>query len=61
MKLRMFAETLTKFVFASENIKEAYGTIQVDRINTLLRKGLIEPELIDIFETLCRKGNLAMH
>ena len=61
MKLRLFAETLTKFILASENIKEAYGTTQVDRINTLRREGLLEPELIDIFETLRRKGNVAMH
>jgi len=61
MKLRLFAETLTKFVLAAENIKEAYGTSQVDRIHTLRREGLIEPELMDIFETLRRKGNQAMH
>ncbi|WP_100331095.1 type I restriction-modification system endonuclease [Bacillus xiapuensis] len=61
MKLRLFAETLTKFILASENIKEAYGTTQVDRINTLRREGLLEPELIEIFETLRRKGNQAMH
>lgn len=61
MKLRLFAETLTKFILASENIREAHGTTQVDRINTLRREGLLEPELIDIFETLRRKGNLAMH
>jgi type I restriction enzyme R subunit len=61
MKLRLFAETLTKFVLAAENIKEAYGTTQVDRINTLRREGLLEPELLDIFETLRRKGNQAMH
>jgi type I restriction enzyme, R subunit len=61
MKLRLFAETLTKFVLAAENIKEAFGTTQVDRINTLGREGLLEPELIDIFETLRRKGNQAMH
>ncbi|EWG11614.1 type I restriction-modification system endonuclease [Cytobacillus firmus] len=61
MKLRLFAETLTKFVLAAENIKEAYGTNQIDRINTLRREGLLEPELIDIFEILRKKGNLAMH
>ncbi|KML32318.1 hypothetical protein VL12_15630 [Rossellomorea marisflavi] len=48
MKLRLFAETLTKFVLAKENIKEAFGTTQIDRINTLRREGLLEPELIDI-------------
>jgi type I restriction enzyme, R subunit len=61
MKLRLFAETLTKFVLAKENIKEAFGTTQIDRINTLRRVGLLEPELIDIFEILRKKGNLAMN
>jgi type I restriction enzyme R subunit len=61
MKLRLFAETVTKFVLAAENIKEAYGTNQIVRINTLRKEGLLEPELIDIFETLRRKGNSAMH
>lgn len=61
MKLRLFAETLTKIVLASENIKETFGTTQVDRLNTLRREGLLEPELIDIFDTIRRKGNKAMH
>ncbi|TDL30699.1 type I restriction-modification system endonuclease [Jeotgalibacillus sp. S-D1] len=61
MKLRLFAETIARFILASENIREVYGTSQVERINTLRREGLLENELIDIFETLRRKGNLAMH
>ncbi|MCM3768377.1 type I restriction-modification system endonuclease [Neobacillus niacini] len=60
-KLRLFAETLTKFILASENIREAYGTNQVDRINTLRREGLLEPELFDIFDRLRLKGNRASH
>ncbi|MBJ8056689.1 hypothetical protein JDS87_33995, partial [Bacillus cereus] len=39
----------------------AYGTKQVERINILRREGILEPELIDIVETLRRKGNVAMH
>ncbi len=61
MKLRLFGETLTKFILASENIRETYDTRQVDRINTLRREGIIETELIDMFETICRKGNRASH
>jgi type I restriction enzyme R subunit len=61
MKLRLFGETLTKFILAFENIREVYGTTQVDRINTLRREGLVEPELFEIFEMLRRKGNQAMH
>ncbi|WP_197084411.1 type I restriction-modification system endonuclease [Rossellomorea marisflavi] len=61
MKLRLFGETLSKFILASENIRESYGTTQVDRINTLRREGLVEPELIDIFDTIRRLGNKASH
>ncbi|EIT84149.1 type I restriction enzyme EcoKI subunit R [Fictibacillus macauensis ZFHKF-1] len=61
MKLRLFAETVAKFVLASDNITEVYGTSQVNRINTMRREGLIEAELIDIFETLRLEGNIAMH
>lgn len=61
MKLRLFGETLTKFILASENIRETYDTRQVDRINTLRREGILETELIDMFETIRRKGNRASH
>lgn len=61
MKLRLFAETISKFILASENIKEAFDTRQVDRINTFRREGIVEQELIDILETLRRKGNKASH
>jgi type I restriction enzyme, R subunit len=61
MKLRLFGETLAKIILASENIREAYGTTQVDRINTLRHEGLLEPELVDMFETLRLKGNRAAH
>lgn len=61
MKLRLFGETLSKFILASEDIRETYDTRQVDRINTMRREGLVEPELLDIFETLRRKGNQASH
>lgn len=61
MKLRLFAETMTKYILASENIREAYNTKQVDRINTLRRDGIAEPELIEMLETLRRKGNQAVH
>lgn len=61
MKLRLLGETIAKFVLASDNIREAYRTTQVDRINTLRREGLVEPELLEIFDTLRRRGNRASH
>lgn len=42
MKLRLFGETLARFILTSENIIEAPRTTQVDRINTLRREGLVE-------------------
>ncbi|MFC0472841.1 type I restriction-modification system endonuclease [Halalkalibacter kiskunsagensis] len=61
IKLRLFGETLAQLVLAAENIKEVKGTNQVDRINTLRREGLLEPELLDMFTTLRQKGNKAAH
>lgn len=61
MKLRLFGETLARFILAVENIREAPRTTQVERINTLRREDLIEKELIDMFETIRYKGNRAVH
>ncbi len=48
MKLRLFAETMTKYILASENIRKAYNTTQVDRTNTIRREGILEPEFIQM-------------
>ncbi|MEW9110741.1 MAG: type I restriction-modification system endonuclease [Cytobacillus gottheilii] len=61
MKLRVFAETLTKYVLAYEEIKETYDTKQTDRIRALRREDLISQELEDFLETIRKKGNKAMH
>lgn len=61
MKLRVFAETLTKYVLAYEEIKETYDTNQTDRIQALRRDDLISQELEDILHTIRKKGNKAMH
>ncbi|UTR16773.1 type I restriction-modification system endonuclease [Salipaludibacillus sp. LMS25] len=61
MKLRVFAETLTKYVLAYEEIKETYDTKQIDRISALRREDLITEDLIDILEIIRKKGNKAMH
>lgn len=61
MKLRLFAETLSKYILAFENIEETYGTLQIDRINILRRKDILEPELIDYLDALRRTGNKATH
>jgi type I restriction enzyme, R subunit len=61
MKLRVFAETLTKYVLAYEEIKETFDTKQTDRIHVLRREDLITQELEEILETIRKKGNKAMH
>ncbi|MEH7612040.1 type I restriction-modification system endonuclease [Gottfriedia acidiceleris] len=61
MKLRLFGETMGKYILASDNIREVFNTTQVDRINTMRREGLVEPELVELFEALRRKGNKASH
>lgn len=45
MKLRLFAETLTKFILAS--VKEVTGTTQVDRIKLAYRFSIWFIEVYD--------------
>ncbi|TDQ37924.1 type I restriction-modification system endonuclease [Aureibacillus halotolerans] len=61
MKLRLFAETLAQIIFASENLIEKKGASQIDRIHLLKKEGLLEPELVDIFHMIRKKGNNAVH
>ncbi|SNS86872.1 type I restriction enzyme, R subunit [Bacillus sp. OK838] len=61
MKLRLLGETIAKAVVASDNIEEPQGLSQVKRIHLLRKEGLADPEIIDIFTTLRRKGNKASH
>lgn len=61
IKLRLLGESIAKAVLASDNIREDYDTKQVERLNTIKKEGLAEPELLDIFHTLRRKGNSASH
>ncbi|MFD1708798.1 type I restriction-modification system endonuclease [Siminovitchia sediminis] len=61
MKLRVFAETLTKYVLAFEEIKETYDTKLIDRIRVLRADELITKELEDILDIIRQKGNRAMH
>lgn len=61
IKLRLLGESIAKAVLASDNIRESYDTKQVDRLNTMKEEGLAEPEMLDIFHTLRRKGNSASY
>lgn len=61
MKLRLLGESIAKSILSSDNIQEAYHTSQVERINMIRKEGLAEPEILDIFDVLRRKGNSASH
>lgn len=61
IKLRLLGESIAKAVLALDNIDEDYGMKQIDRLNTMKKKDLAEPEILDIFHTLRRKGNSASH
>jgi type I restriction enzyme, R subunit len=60
-KLRTFAETIAKYIMASENIKEERGTNQVDRLNTLYYDQILPKEIYDLFNIIRLKGNKATH
>ncbi|MBR3215610.1 MAG: type I restriction-modification system endonuclease, partial [Exiguobacterium sp.] len=61
IKLRLLGESIAKAVLASDNIREAYDTKQVDRLNTIKKEGLAEPEILNVFHILRKKGNYASH
>ncbi|MGM8366101.1 type I restriction-modification system endonuclease [Virgibacillus sp. W0181] len=61
IKLRMFGETITKYIFAFEEMDESYNSRQVDRLHTLRNDGLLNNELFEILDTIRRKGNKAVH
>lgn len=61
IKLRLLGESIAKSILSSDNIQEAYRITQVERINMIRKEGLAEPEILDIFNVLRRKGNSASH
>lgn len=61
MKLRLLGESIAKSILSSDNIQEAYRASQVERINMIRKEGLAEPEILDVFDVLRRKGNIASH
>lgn len=61
IKLRMFAETLTKYLSAYEKMEDATEGPQVARINLLGSSGVIPDRLLPLFHSLRKVGNKAMH
>jgi type I restriction enzyme, R subunit len=60
-KLRIFAETIAKFIVAAENIKEDRDTRQVDRLNALYYDQILPKEIYDLFNIIRLKGNKVAH
>ncbi|MFD0620354.1 type I restriction-modification system endonuclease [Paenibacillus sp. GCM10027629] len=61
IKLRMFGETMTKFICAMEEMVETKELTQVDRLSQLKRDDLITDEIEDYLHTLRKIGNKAVH
>ncbi|WP_120193992.1 type I restriction-modification system endonuclease [Sinobaca qinghaiensis] len=61
IKLRLFAETTTKYVMAFEEINESQDISQLDRLRLLKKDGVITEDLEELFHTLRKKGNKAVH
>ncbi|MED4355062.1 type I restriction-modification system endonuclease [Schinkia azotoformans] len=60
-ELRKFAETITKYILAKEEIREERGTTQEDRLRILYYDQTIPKEIYDLFNTIRIKGNKATH
>lgn len=61
IKLRMFGETLTKYICAMEELDESKELSQVERLSQLKREDLISDEIVDYLHTLRKIGNKAVH
>lgn len=60
-ELRKFAETITKYILAKEEIREERGTTQEDRLRILYYDQTLPKEIYDLFNTIRIKGNRAIH
>ncbi|MED1876058.1 type I restriction-modification system endonuclease [Brevibacillus borstelensis] len=61
LKLRMFGETLTKYICALEEMNQTNELTQIDRLSLLQREDLLTEELLDMLHTIRKKGNKAAH
>ena len=61
MKLGMMGETIANLIFTYDKISFPNDNTAVNRVNTLLREGLITQDLADILHALRKKRNLAAH
>lgn len=61
IKLRMFTESLAKYLLAYENIKEPFDGKQITRLSLLSGCGAIPDTLAPLFHTIRKTGNKATH
>jgi len=61
IKLRMFGETLTKYICAMEEMDETRELTQIERLSQLKRDDLISDDIVDYLHTLRKIGNKAVH
>ena len=61
IKLRLFAETQTKYLIAYENLNEPFDGTQIKRLNLLQSKGIIPDTLGPLFHSVRKAGNRATH
>lgn len=60
-ELRKFAETITKYILAKEEIREERGTNQEERLKVLFYDQTIPKEIYDFFNSIRLLGNRATH
>lgn len=58
MKLGMIGETIVNLIFTYDKIPFPNDNTAVNRINTLIREGMITQDLADILHALRKKRNL---
>ncbi|WP_027410459.1 type I restriction-modification system endonuclease [Anoxybacteroides tepidamans] len=60
-ELRKFAETITKYILALEDIREERGADQQERLRALFYDQIIPKEIYDLLNVIRQKGNKAVH
>src|SRR5690554_1473132 len=61
IKLRMLEEHMVDYMFAYDNLEEPKEDSYFNKIKLLKREGLLTGEILDIFHSLRKNGNRAVH
>lgn len=61
IKLRIFGETLARFILAEEKLGEPADNQQLSRLNLIKRDGILPDEFISILHSIRKTGNKASH